>query len=392
MGERARWLGGLLVAALLAGLAGCATADAATVIQIDRPTTLADDPVGIIVRHVEPGERVELSAETVDYRSTRWRSVAVFVADAEGVVDLGAAAPVEGYVGVDSMGLFWSMDPVNGTADDIFSPMFPELSPQFDVVIRASPERSGAATVSIRRVLMSPTVSVRELTADRDGVAGFLYAPQEARGSVLLVGGSEGGVSLKFHAALLASHGYAALALGYFALPGLPTMLRDIPIEYFAAAIDRLPSPPRVIGYSRGTEATLLLAALYPDRLHDAIIVSPASQIWPAFPGPGNAWTHAGRPQTSIPFDKISVPVRAFAGSDDQLWPSAAAAVRLQQVMKLDAVVFPGVGHGIGLPYFPAASSVRHPVTGSLITLGGTRAANDQAARRAWAAIIATFA
>ena len=392
MGERTRWLGGVMAAALLAGIVGCVPADEPTVIQVDRLAAPADEPVGIIVRHVEPGERVEVTAETTDYRSTRWQSAAVFVADADGVVDLGADAPVDGYDGVDPMGLFWSMDPASGAADDSFAPLYPELRPHFDVRLTATPERSAAATVAIQRVLMSPTVSGRELTVDRDGLAGFLYTPREARGSVLLVGGSEGGVSLKFHAALLASHGYTALAVGYFALPGLPATLRDIPIEYFATAIDRLPTPPRVIGYSRGTEATLLLAALYPDRLHDAIIVSPASQIWPAFPGPGNAWTHGGRPQTAIPFDRITAPVRAFAGSDDQLWPSAAALARLQQVMKLDAVEFAGVGHGIGLPYFPAATTVRHPVTGGLITLGGTRAANDQAARRAWAAITAPLA
>jgi hypothetical protein len=51
------------------------------------------------------------------------------------------------------------------------------------------------------------------------------------RPALLIFGGSEGGLSGTLIAALLAAHGYPALALAYFNAPGLPATLSDIPLE-----------------------------------------------------------------------------------------------------------------------------------------------------------------
>lgn len=123
-------------------------------------------------------------------------------------------------------------------------------------------------------------------------------------------------------------HGPLGLGLG---LPGLPPTLHDIPIEYFATAARLLPRPVRVIGYSRASEAALLVSALYPDLIHGAVVYAPASQVNPGIPGGGNAWTHGGNAQTVIPFASITGPVLAIVSTDDRLWPSAAAAVALKQ-------------------------------------------------------------
>jgi hypothetical protein len=50
---------------------------------------------------------------------------------------------------------------------------------------------------------------------------------------VILLGGSDGGV-MEGSAAVLASRGYAALALAYFGAPPLPPELIEVPLEYFA--------------------------------------------------------------------------------------------------------------------------------------------------------------
>jgi hypothetical protein len=62
--------------------------------------------------------------------------------------------------------------------------------------------------------------------------------------TVLVVGGSAGREVFSGQcAALLAGHGYASLALSYFAAEGLPKNLVGIPLEYFARAIGWLPWP-----------------------------------------------------------------------------------------------------------------------------------------------------
>jgi hypothetical protein len=51
---------------------------------------------------------------------------------------------------------------------------------------------------------------------------------------VLIIGGSEGGLSSPLLAAALAGHGYPVLTIAYFGAPGLPASLSRIPLEYFA--------------------------------------------------------------------------------------------------------------------------------------------------------------
>jgi len=108
------------------------------------------------------------------------------------------------------------------------------------------------------------------------GLVGVLFHSEPASDSaatlpgVLTLGGAEGGLHER-DAALLAEQGYVALALAYYGLPGLPDVLKDIPLEYFAAALDYLRGHRRVdprrmgiVGGSKGGEAALLVAATFP--------------------------------------------------------------------------------------------------------------------------------
>ena len=289
------------------------------------------------------------------------------------------------------MGLFWSMNKESGIDDTAyFFPAPPWVAKDYEVGLTVRPEHSEATHASALRVWMTTDVTHRRLDLAVDTVVGHLYEPgTQSKGGVLVLGGSEGGISMSYEAALLASHGFTALALGYFALPGLPPDLRDIPIEYFAAAARLLPQPVRVVGYSRGTEAALLLSALYPNLVRGTVVYAPADHVWPALPPPGNAWTHGGQPQTAIPFDRITGPVLAIAGTDDQLWPSGAAAGAVARATGGESVLYVGAGHGVGtLPYLPAGTSIQHALLGELFHLGGSRPANETAHRESWARVL----
>ena len=136
--------------------------------------------------------------------------------------------------------------------------------------------RGGAgelARLDVTRQRQAPGVTGRSLTVAKDGVVGNLFLPAPGsppRAGVLLLSGSDGTVPAA-DAALLASHGYPALALGYFNQPGVPKALQNIPVEYFARAARLLRAQPAVNpdalaveGHSRGSEAALLLAQHHP--------------------------------------------------------------------------------------------------------------------------------
>ena len=179
-------------------------------------TCLVDETLAIRVLGVQPGALVTLKLWS-SFNGAALLSTATFAADSTGVVDLGSQAPVSGsYQGVDAMGLFWSRAPAGGDVAKGFEGM---TNDPFTVNLTAERD-DGEPPISqcIKRVLAGPGVVSREVR-DR-GLVGKMFEPDQPgpHRAVLVVGGSNGGLAWSQEmAALLASHGYAALALAYFA-------------------------------------------------------------------------------------------------------------------------------------------------------------------------------
>ncbi len=413
---------GLAVAAAMVtvlglGSSGCsekAGTGTAVEVEVDAVSAPADQPVHLRVTGLTAGDEVTLASAATDYAGQEWQGHALFRADARGTVALDSAVPLSGtYQGADGMGLFWSMNPPTGNPDQArFDPVFPEQQHSYDVRITVTAHGRQLATRTLSRRLVADGVSDRALTLATDQVTGELFLPPAGgpkHPAVLLFGGSEGGDSQKFAAALLASHGYPALALGYFALPGLPATLRDVPLEYFATAARLLAAQPGTdpahvlaMGYSRGSEAALLLSEDYPDLFHGAVVYSPSAQVNPGFPAGGNAWTKDNRPvaQGTVPLGRVSGPLLALAGADDLLWQSPVWARQISQELDAaddgfphQALVYPNAGHGVGtFPYFPVGTEAVNPAGGGLINEGGTRAGNAAAQSAGWPKVLALLA
>ncbi|MEV1144740.1 acyl-CoA thioesterase/bile acid-CoA:amino acid N-acyltransferase family protein [Micromonospora sp. NPDC049799] len=415
MGIR-RGLVGLIAVVVVSGGATACSARHSTqaTIEVDAETALADQAVHVRVSGLRARETVTVASQAADARGRSWRGEATFAADGDGVVDLDRSASVSGsYRGADGMGLFWSMRPPTGDPDqEWFSPGHPEVAGAFEVRLTVTVAGREIAARTVTRRWTAPGVTHRTLALDADGVAGLLFLPPEnavRRPGVLLLGGSEGGVGRKYDAALLASHGYPALALGYFGVPGLPETLRDIPLEYFVTAARFLRAQPGadpggvvVNGYSRGSEAALLLAGHDPEIVRGTILYAPSDAVWSGFPNGGHAWTKGGVPvpRTAIPVTDVAGPVLAIAGGDDQVWRSAAHARRIMR--RLDdarvtaahqALVYPDAGHGVGsFPHLAAGTSTIPPGTDVVRRLGGTRAADAAARRDSWPKVLAFLA
>ncbi|MBC6460638.1 acyl-CoA thioesterase/BAAT N-terminal domain-containing protein [Actinomadura sp. HBU206391] len=395
--------------------AGCAERQSDhAVIVVDAPVALADRPVHMRIEGLVPDDEVIVSATAPDHQRRQWRGQATFRADSRGTVVLDEARPISGtYAGADGMGLFWSMNPPTGDPEQaIFGPRFPELESSYPVQITVAAHGRLLARQTLTRRWLADGVTHKTFTVSADEISGELFLPPAGTGrrpAVLLLGGSEGGNSFKYEAALLASHGYPSLSLAYFGEKGLPATLQNIPLDYFARAARLLARQPGVdparlvaAGVSRGTEAALLLGQNHPDLVHGIVVYAPSSIVIAGFPNRGVAWTANGRAieQGSIPLDRVDGPVLAIAGTEDALWTAANSARvitakldALHKGVSHQALIYQGAGHKVAtFPYLAAGTRPRHPATGAAINLGGTRAANAAAQQQGWPKVLAFLA
>jgi dienelactone hydrolase len=395
-------------------------------LRVSQRDSLYDVPLDIRVTGLRAGERVTVGLSATDERGRRWSARATFAARAP-VLDLAAAAPVAGsYRGVAGMGLFESM------RDRRFLGYFGPRNPQpftLTAVIRGRL----AASATLVRELTARDVRCAQQTVATAGFFGSYCAPATRaarRPAILIFGGSEGGLAVANLARLLASHGYPTLALAYFHAPGLPASLARIPLEYFARAARWLrrtaaePSagtasggagsrPLVAWGFSRGSEAALLLGVHFPGLVSAVIAGSPSSVTNEAFSSsspvtPGAAaWTLGGRalpvasppgdprsarnPAAVIPVARIRGPVLLLAGADDQLWPSPGYARAIMAALaahhdpyRHQLREFAGAGHvaGFAMPY--DAGSARITEGRDSLSVGGTPVANSMAETGAW--------
>jgi dienelactone hydrolase len=253
-----------------------------------------------------------------------------------------------------------------------------------------------------------------------------------------------------WQAGVLARHGFAALALAYFAMESLPPYLHEIPLEYFETAISWLTAQPGVrgegvgvIGTSRGGELVLLLGATFP-AVKAVVAYVPSHVVWrglaPGVPGvaaPVPSWTLGGEPlqtmrrtrppmvppppgptpgvpfaltpgflrsleepeseaRAAIPVERIGGPVLLISGRDDQMWPSTLmaerAAARLaahDHPYPVEHLAYPGAGHVIYLPSLPTTATAQvHPIDGTLYAYGGSPRATAHASADSWPRVV----
>src|SRR5262249_52337034 len=160
---------------------------------------------------------------------SRWQAHATFTADDQGSVDVSRTAPTEGtYDGVAPMGLVWSAEPLASAVSPL-PPVGAVMHPGFvDLEAKGLDGTGGRPT--IERRVAGPGVSRHPIRSS--GVVGTLFLPpgDEPNAAVMVLSGGGGGINEE-GGAIMASRGYAALALGYFGLEGLPRGLVNIPLE-----------------------------------------------------------------------------------------------------------------------------------------------------------------
>lgn len=273
------------------------------------------------------------------------------------------------------------------------------------------------------------TPPLARIPVTQDGLVGELIVLDDGarHPGVLRLGGAEGGVRTE-DAELLAAHGFAVLALGYFNAPGLPPDLEEIPLEYFGRAIEWMRTSPRidadrmaVVGLSRGSALALLLPTIYPG--FDAVVaMAPSHVVWQSSYidwgryAEHSSFSRDGRPLPFVPYDfsneeamnacnaetaacvrmyeisldqrqrveearipveRIGAPVLLISGRADTLWPSSMMA---EQVVRSLAAANYGFEY-LHLAYDDAGHCALVRCFGGGTDSGNARAVLDAEAR-----------
>jgi dienelactone hydrolase len=409
---RLRSAAGLLAAFVVAGtagLAGCTSGSGDVTVLVSPAASGADQPVSITVSGLTPGTAVTLRLHSTDAEHVTWSSSATFRASPAGSVDPARMTARSGsYTGRSAMGLFWSMRPSASGSGSSWPGTRPET---FDLSVSGDGSMLASARLT-RRWLVA---SGRAETVAGTGFYGDYFVPPpvpagKRHPAVLIIGGSQGGLSSTILAAALASHGYPALAIAYFGAPGLPASLQNIPLEYFAGALRWLRRQPQVdpgrlltLGISFGSEAALLLGAHYPGLVHGVIGAVPSGVTTSPCPHCDYpAWTLHGRPlpytrqfdapapagaAAVIPVERIDGPVFLVCGGADRSWASCGYAKAIMSLLAShhdhyprQLAAYPAAGHAVGylVPYLPGAG-IPSPGDG-----GATADANPAATAAVW--------
>jgi dienelactone hydrolase len=413
-------------------------------LEVSPADALADEPLSIRLAGLPADAAVAVAASAADEEASRWRSEARFAARPGGTLDLGRVAPSSGsYDRADPMGLLWSMGPPEGEKDPRFRMPWDGFEVELEAIAdgkRASATiRRNFAAAGVERV----DIDERDLTA-----ALFLPPAPGPHPGVAMFHGSGGGIAgLAPSGALLASHGFAALVVGYFGVPGRPQTLCEVPLESLAAGVEHLRGHERVdggrvaaVGTSVGAEAVLAMASYIEDLGLAAVVgVAPSSVVWQALadgrPPDKPRWTLGGRPlnyapvrgerllsqimianplrravrrppelrtakayeaglrqpaarDAAIPVERIRAPLLLLAGEDDQVWPAAEMAQALlarRGRQHADRLVtYPDTGHISLRPPGVPTTVLR---SGEL-AFGGTAAGFFDAMQAAWPEIL----
>lgn len=407
---------------------------------------ILDQEIIIRAEELTPFQIIELKAETTDQKGEIWTSHALFQADAQGTIDVTTEKPLVGssYEIIDGMGLFWSMQPVSSDPASSFKCKDDRLNTTLTM-------RQGDGKILAKETtslfLKRPDVQRREIR--ENGIVATLFLPPSKKPLpvIITLSGSNGGLS-ENRAKLLASHGFAVLALGYFGVEGLPSNLQNISLEYFETAFAWLKEQPTIdasriglYGISRGAELALLLGSLFPDAMQAIVAVSPSSVVYGGLNEvPVDVWIYHGKPvlpfapvpesdftsgkgqdaahpvstrqsflegmlqkeafeAAAIPVENIRCPILLISGGDDQMWPSDLYANQiLDRLEKNHSLVsfqhlhYPAAGHGINIPHLPIPEpTYYHPIGKCWLSMGGNRAADAEASKDSWDKLVIFF-
>ncbi|XP_007552129.1 acyl-coenzyme A thioesterase 3-like isoform X3 [Poecilia formosa] len=377
---------------------------------------LFDEPIQLKVAGLRSKQVVTMRARSTDEKGVVFSSSATYRADGSGEIDLSRDASLSGnYVGVEPMGLLWSMRP------DVLHKRFQKTNALNPHVVNFSvhEEEGGMlAEVKNERFLMGDGVS--RVPVKQGNIRGVLFTPPgEGPFPAVLDLGS---LRSEKRASLLANKGYIVLALPILA--GKPKLER-INLDDFEEAVQFLQNQPKVsskgvgvISLSKGGDIVLSLAAFVPG-VEAVVWINGCSantalplyyknrQILSAlkFDMDKMFSTESGALVTKysmhdplkeenkaslVPIERASARFLFVASEDDLNWDSKAYMNEMVDRLKrhgkenFESVSYPGAGHCLEPPFGPYCPSSFHGFIGVPVLWGGEPKAHAAAEVHLW--------
>ncbi|XP_054632636.1 acyl-coenzyme A thioesterase 5-like [Dunckerocampus dactyliophorus] len=401
---------------------------------------LVDDKFVIVVQSVPPGVQLTVHAFHRCEGGHGWEAFAHYVSDAGGSVNVSQHASMGGtYSGVEQMGLLWSLRPVPGSKPglrlkkmNVQTPMEFTISVHLGYRTEGFMDQVALASQVVERWYMAP--GVRRIPVTKDKLSATLFLPSGPGPFPAILDLWGASQLVEYRAALLASRGFASLALDYLTPKITQDTSNTMENSYFEKAFGFLQQHPQVLanciamlGLSFGCSITLRMLA-YSDVVKPtcAVCIS-GTHVQPIIAKQEDIFSFYKQysdkiqvneknqkimkmmllPITSDPTLKVDVgrvqcPLLLVVGEDDQNLPSSESAVDMKEMMEragnshlLTILSFPDTGHLIEPPYSPhtEASSFRSIITQQKTTAlwGGQCVAHAYAQEDSWKKMLAFF-
>nr|XP_057942357.1 peroxisomal succinyl-coenzyme A thioesterase-like isoform X2 [Doryrhamphus excisus]XP_057942358.1 peroxisomal succinyl-coenzyme A thioesterase-like isoform X2 [Doryrhamphus excisus] len=392
---------------------------------------LVDEKFVITVQNAPPGVQLTVHAFHRCEDGHGWESFAHYVSDVGGAIDVSRDSSQGGtYSWVEQMGLMWSLRPVPGSKPglrlrkmNVETPMEFTISVHGGYITEGFMDRVALASQVVERWYMAP--GVRRIPVTENGLSATLFLPSGSGpfpGVLDLWGG--GGSLVEIRSALLASHGFASLALNYLSPRISQETGKMVDDSYFETALRVLQRDPNVVGTRTalvglclGSSFCLKMAAYSSPQPRCLVCVSGTHVI----PSPETFDYGASakcrynqdnevisrdvllpllaNPALKVDVGRLRCPLLLIVGQDDQNIPSYESAMDMKAMMEqagnshlLTVVSYPHTGHLIEPPYsaHTRSSFFRSVVAGQKTAFtfkalwGGQTAAHSHAQEDAW--------
>ncbi|KAM4707497.1 acyl-coenzyme A amino acid N-acyltransferase 1-like isoform 2-T3 [Discoglossus pictus] len=399
-------------------------------LKVSPEVSLADEPLKIRAWGLQPQQVITLRAWVKDEKGRVFNSRAFYISDNEGVVDLEHSPAVGGdYKGIYPMGLIWALKPVSPfqrliKRDVMGSPLCVHLELYSDLLLGFSPENAPDVTKVVERWYVAP--GVKRIQVREGRIRGALFLPPgdgPFRGIIDMFGGLGGLVESR--SSLLASRGFASLALAYFAYDDLPRTLEHVDLTYFEEAAQYLLRNPKisgdgvgVLGVSKGAEIALAMATYLPQIKATVCINAPNNAINGNSFSYGNVflrgnpnhmekllvtetgavtiidtWADIRKPEyqnSLLPLEKALGSIMFVVGEADQSCNSLIHAKKALSIARkhgkknVHMVSYPGAGHLIEPPSSPFCPISLSPPFPFHLYWGGELLAHCRAQEASW--------
>ncbi|KAJ0069785.1 hypothetical protein NL108_014343 [Boleophthalmus pectinirostris] len=395
---------------------------------------LVDEKFKVLVQNAPPGTELTVRSHLLSEDKHNWEAFGHYMCDSTGTLNLCEDPSLGGtYEGVEPMGLLWSLRPVPGSKPglrmrktNVETPLEVTVSVYQGHLSEGFKEQSCLAAVLVERWYMAPGVQRIPVT-EHDLTATLFLPPGPGPFPAVLDLWGGGGNLMEYRASLLASHGFAALALDYLNNKVTMTTGKRMKNDYFETAYKFLEQHPQIVGsriamwgLSLGTSMTLKMAAYSKVmKLRCAVCIN-GSHVQPVNGSVedilnsfliNNDKTRISEKQEVIWHDlllpipedpafkvdmgRVQCPLLLVVGQDDQNWSSFIGAMDIKAMMEkagnihlLTLLAYSDAGHLIEPPYSPLTrtSNFRSPITKKLFTTlwGGQTVGHARAQEDSW--------